>query len=40
MQKNCITRIPISDVANKMKLVPLDGDTMQTARDIGICMGD
>lgn len=40
MQKNCITRIPISDVANKMKLVPLDGDTIQTARDIGICMGD
>jgi len=40
MQKNCITRIPISDVANKMKLVPLDGDTVQTARDIGICMGD
>jgi 6-phosphofructokinase 1 len=40
MQKNCITRIPISDVANKQKLVPLDGDTIQTARDIGICMGD
>jgi len=40
MQKNCITRIPISDVANKMKLVPLDGDTIQTARDIGICFGD
>lgn len=40
MQKNCITRIPISEVANKMKLVPLDGDTIQTARDIGICMGD
>jgi 6-phosphofructokinase 1 len=40
MQKNCITRIPISDVANKQKLVPLDGDTIQTARDIGICLGD
>ena len=40
MQKNCITRIPIADVANKMKLVPVDGDTVQTARDIGICLGD
>ncbi|NBC27383.1 MAG: ATP-dependent 6-phosphofructokinase [Bacteroidetes bacterium] len=40
MQKNCITRIPIQDVAHKMKLVPLDGDTIQTAREIGICMGD
>ncbi|MEX2456456.1 MAG: ATP-dependent 6-phosphofructokinase [Balneolaceae bacterium] len=40
MRENRIQRIPISDVANKMKLVPLDGDTLQTARDIGISMGD
>lgn len=40
LQDNRIKRIPISDVADKMKLVPLDGDTVQTARDIGICLGD
>ena len=40
LRDNRIERIPISDVAGKMKLVPLDGDTIQTARDIGICMGD
>lgn len=40
LKENRIQRIPISDVANKMKLVPLDGDTLQTARDIGINFGD
>jgi len=27
-------------VAGRMKAVPLDGDTLQTARDLGICLGD
>ncbi|MEX0994868.1 MAG: ATP-dependent 6-phosphofructokinase, partial [Balneolaceae bacterium] len=40
MRENRIRRIPISDVAGKMKTVPLDGDTIRTARDIGICLGD
>ncbi len=40
MLDNKIQRIPISDVADKIKLVPLDGDTLQTARDIGINLGD
>lgn len=40
LQDNKLTSIPISDVANKMKSVPLDSDTVQTARDIGICLGD
>lgn len=40
MQDNKLKRIPISKVAGKMKNVPLDSDTVQTARDIGICMGD
>ena len=25
---------------NGVNYVPLDGDTLQTARDLGICMGD
>lgn len=40
LKDNQLTSIPISDVANKMKAVPLDSDTVQTARDIGICLGD
>jgi ATP-dependent phosphofructokinase / diphosphate-dependent phosphofructokinase len=40
MQQNEIRRIPLSDVADKIKLVPLDGDTIQTAREIGVCLGN
>jgi 6-phosphofructokinase 1 len=32
--------VPLSEVAGRMKGVPLDGDTIQTARDLGICLGD
>lgn len=40
LKDNKLTSIPISDVANKMKSVSLESDTVQTARDIGICLGD
>ena len=40
LQDNQLTSIPINEVANKMKSVPLNSDTVQTARDIGICLGD
>jgi 6-phosphofructokinase 1 len=40
LRDNEMTRMPISEVADKMKSVPLKSDTLQTARDIGICMGD
>lgn len=32
--------VPLAEVAGRMKAVPLDGDTLQTARDLGICLGD
>jgi len=32
--------VNLAEVAGRMKAVPLDGDTLQTARDIGICLGD
>jgi 6-phosphofructokinase 1 len=32
--------IPLLECAKRMKLVPLDCDTMQTARDLGTCFGD
>ncbi len=31
--------VPLADVAGRMKAVPLDGDTLATARDLGICLG-
>ncbi|MCH8557412.1 MAG: ATP-dependent 6-phosphofructokinase [Balneolia bacterium] len=40
MQKNEITRIPLEQVAGRFKTVPLDGDTIRTARDLGKCLGD
>ena len=35
-----VNYVPLQDVAGRMKAVPLDGDTLQTARDVGICLGD
>jgi 6-phosphofructokinase 1 len=32
--------VPLARVAGRMKTVPLDSDTVQTARDLGICLGD
>ena len=32
--------VALEEVAGRMKGVPLDSDTLQTARDIGICFGD
>jgi 6-phosphofructokinase 1 len=40
LRNNELTTMSIDDIAGKMKFVPLDSDTLQTARDIGICMGD
>jgi 6-phosphofructokinase 1 len=32
--------VPLDQATRRMKLVPLDGDTIATARDLGICLGD
>lgn len=40
LQDNQLTRIPITSIAGKMKSVSLESDTVQTAREIGICLGD
>jgi ATP-dependent phosphofructokinase / diphosphate-dependent phosphofructokinase len=32
--------VPIDEAIKVMKTVPLDSDTVQTARDLGICLGD
>lgn len=35
-----VNYIALEEVAGRMKCVPMDGDTLQTARDLGICLGD
>ncbi len=37
---NGLVPVPLEEVAGRMKCVPLDCDTLQTARDIGINFGD
>jgi 6-phosphofructokinase 1 len=32
--------VSLAEVVRRMKTVPLDGDTVETARDLGICFGD
>jgi phosphofructokinase-like protein len=35
-----ITRVPLTDVVGRSKPVPLDSDTVLTARELGIALGD
>jgi len=35
-----VKAIPLDEIIGKIKCVPINGDTVQTARDIGICFGD
>jgi len=35
-----VKAVPLEDAVGKVKHVPLNGDTIKTARDIGICFGD
>ena len=37
---NGVNYVPLAEVAGRMRCVPLDGDTMRTGRDLGICFGD
>jgi 6-phosphofructokinase 1 len=32
--------VPLSEATSRMKTVPPDCDTIKTARDLGICLGD
>lgn len=34
-----VNYVPLAEVAGHMKAVPADSDTLQTARDLGICLG-
>jgi phosphofructokinase-like protein len=35
-----VAYVALEEVAGRMKAVPMDSDTLQTARDLGICFGD
>lgn len=35
-----VNYVPLVEVAGRMRAVPLDCDTMMTARDLGVCFGD
>ncbi|MEZ4867451.1 MAG: ATP-dependent 6-phosphofructokinase [Caldilineaceae bacterium] len=35
-----VNYVPLAEATRRMKVVPLECDTMQTARDLGICFGD
>lgn len=40
LQNNRIVPVPLGDVAGKLKVVPPDCDLLETARDLGICLGE
>jgi 6-phosphofructokinase 1 len=40
LQPPTIGAVPLAEALAKPKLVPLDSDSVLTARDIGICLGD
>ena len=40
MRENRLIRIPIAETADRTKTVPLDSDTVRTAREIGIELGE
>ena len=35
-----ISLVPLGDVVGRPRLVPVDSDTVRTARDLGIALGD
>jgi 6-phosphofructokinase 1 len=32
--------VPLAQATKRMKVVPLDCDTIETARELGVCLGD
>ena len=35
-----IVAVPLQDVVGRTRNVPVDGDVVRTARDLGMCLGD
>ena len=35
-----IVPVPLKEVAGRLKTVPVDGELVRAARELGLCMGD
>jgi 6-phosphofructokinase 1 len=35
-----IVAVPLEQIVNRIRTVPVDGDVVRTARDLGMCLGD
>ena len=35
-----VRHVPLADATSRMKLVKLDSDTVMTARELGVCLGE
>ena len=35
-----VEHVPLTEAIGRLRTVPLDSDTIETARDLGICLGD
>jgi len=40
LQNNEVVGVPLEKVANRIKTVPLEHRMLDTARDVGTCLGD
>jgi 6-phosphofructokinase len=40
LYQNRISSVPIAQIANRQRLVPLDHDLMKLGRETGVCFGD
>jgi 6-phosphofructokinase 1 len=35
-----VRHVPLAEATSHMRVVPLDSDSIETARDLGVCLGD
>lgn len=40
VQNDRIVPVPLKEVAGRLKTVPVDGELVHAARELGLCMGD
>ena len=40
VQNDRIVPVPLKEVAGRLKTVPVDGELVRAARELGLCMGD
>ncbi|HXH02680.1 MAG TPA: ATP-dependent 6-phosphofructokinase [Candidatus Competibacteraceae bacterium] len=40
LQSDRIHSVPLAEATRRLRRIPLDSDTLQTARDLGICLGE